>query len=101
MRTTLICAMMSLLIFACGPSASDYTLAAKELCSCISNAEATAEAPSKHVLIYAKCSADVEEQHSISIEDAAFEQAMKEHCVEWLGLHQMVMSKIIGTLDYE
>lgn len=101
MRIDLILLVLTFFVTSCGASLTDYSNAARDMCTCVSGEQEKEETRAKDVLFYAKCSAEVEEKYNISIEDQAFDQAMTAQCMGLLELHQMIKTKIIGTLDYE
>lgn len=101
MRKIILCLFALNLLASCGPNQVSYNSAAQELCTCISHEQSQVENTGNDILIYAKCSAKVEEEYGISIEDEAFDQAMSEQCKNFLELHDIIKNQIIGNLDYE
>jgi len=101
MRKVIMLLFVLNFLASCGPNQASYNSAAQHLCTCISHEQSQVENTGNDILIYAKCSAKVEEEFGVSIEDKAFDKAMSEQCNNFLELHDMIKNQIIGNLDYE
>lgn len=103
MRTLIILIGISAVLFSCNSAAKEnFKNAAQAMCDCIEKQQKYDENTpdfSNHVMHYAICSFDIEEEFQIELSESGFEKALEKICPEAMEAHLEVKDNY--TLDYE